>query len=67
MKTLRDIRKAKGINQFQLADMVNVTQAAISQYESGERFPKRDTLIKLAKVLGCTVDDLIEGDTDDVS
>lgn len=59
MTAMRDKRKALGLKQEELAQMVGVGQNDISRYEIGESFPKRDTLKRLAAALGCTVDELI--------
>lgn len=33
----------------------------MSQYMMGKRMPKAETLYKIAKALGCTMDELMEG------
>ena len=62
---LEQIRKEKGISQSQLATKMNVTQGAVSQWENGQVKPRADTLIKLAAILGCTVDELLKGEEKD--
>jgi Zn-dependent peptidase ImmA (M78 family)/DNA-binding XRE family transcriptional regulator len=47
-------RKARGLTQTELAEMVDVSQPAINRYESGDRDPEPETLAKLAGVLGVT-------------
>lgn len=47
-------RKAAGITQKQLADKMGIPYQGIGQWESGKRNPKRDTLIKIADILGVT-------------
>lgn len=64
---LEQIRKEKGISQSQLATKMNVTQGAVSQWENGQVKPRAGTLIKLAAVLGCTVDELLKGEEKDVT
>ncbi|OIN80243.1 XRE family transcriptional regulator [Mycobacterium malmoense] len=54
-------RKARGITQIELAEMVGVTQPAINRYESGDRDPDKNTLTKLAAVLGVTEELLTHG------
>ena len=56
---LKEIRIAKGMTQKELANAIEVTDAAICQYENGQREPNLDNLKKLARVLDCTVDELI--------
>ena len=56
---IRDFRLKAGLTQVELAKKLNVDQAAVSRWESGETRPLRKIHKKLAKVLGCTVDDLM--------
>ena len=51
--------KEKGIPQYQLADAVNVTPAAFSNYKSGERTPDLETLIRIANYFEITPNDLL--------
>ena len=51
-------RKSLGISQQQLADALEITQAAVSRYESGKRLPDRTTLLMIAAALKCTEADL---------
>lgn len=60
MKRIREARRAKGFTQKQLAEMVGVTESAISQYESGKKYPKGKTLIDISLALGTTVEFLLE-------
>lgn len=52
-------RKAVGLNQTALAEAIGVTPGAVSQWESGLTNPTLETLVKIATVLHCTVDDLL--------
>ena len=60
---LREIRRAKGVSQLRLAMDLNTSQNTISRYETGEREPGINELIKLADYFGVSVDYLI-GRTD---
>lgn len=60
---LRQLRKAKGLTQKQLADQVGVTESSINQYENGKKKPKYETLLLLGEALDCAVSDII-GDND---
>ena len=57
---LCELRKSKGISQEYLASAIGVTQGAISAYETGRWEPSITTIKKMASILGCTVDDLLE-------
>ncbi|MBW8034408.1 MAG: helix-turn-helix transcriptional regulator [Planctomycetes bacterium] len=49
---LRDTRRTKNLTQEKLAEATGLSQAAISQFEKGERVPTPSTTDKLAKFLG---------------
>ena len=51
-------RERIGKTQQQLADEVGVSIVMISQYENGRYMPSAEKLPKLAKALGCTIDEL---------
>lgn len=54
------VKKLRGkMSQKDLADKIGMTQEAISRYESG-RFPKPETLDKIAKAVGKKVHWVIE-------
>lgn len=60
MRKLAELRKAKGYTQGELAYMCGLRDDTVSQYERGVRFPNGKTLSKLARALGCTIDELDE-------
>ena len=56
---LRKYRKQKNMSQAELAKALNYGYTAIANYESGRNEPSFDSLIKLAKVLDVTTDELL--------
>ena len=56
---LKELRKRKGLSQLRLATELNTTQNTISRYETGEREPGIDELIKIADYFNVSVDYLI--------
>ena len=61
-KRIRDMRKAKGLNQTALAKLAGISQGSISWIEKGEtRLLRADTLLALAKALSVNVDFLRDG------
>lgn len=60
MYNLTLLRKKKGLTQTQLGEIVGLKKDAISAYERGDRFPKRETLYLLASALDCKLIDLLE-------
>lgn len=55
-------REQAGMTQQELAKKMNVSQSAVSLWESKKTTPLKKTWKKLAKVLGCTVDELLKED-----
>lgn len=59
---LRNRRKALGLTQQNIANELNVSNKAVSKWETGVSFPDVSQLLPLANILGCTVDDLMRGE-----
>ena len=57
---LKELRKEKGISQLKLAMDINTNQNTISRYETGEREPGINELIKLANYFDVSIDYLLE-------
>lgn len=55
---IRYFRLLKRYSQEQIARKMNITQGAVSQWEKGRTVPDAGTLIQLAKLFDCTVNDL---------
>ena len=53
------LRKEKGMTQKELADMLNITDKAVSKWERDIACPDTMTLPKLAEILGLSVEELI--------
>lgn len=48
---IREVRKAKGFTLVELGKLIDVSNAALSQIETGKTEPSRKTLIALGKAL----------------
>lgn len=57
-ESLKLKRRAKKMKQKQLAKLVNVTSAAICNYEKGYYVPSLTVALKISKVLGFSLDEL---------
>lgn len=64
MTAIKRIRREKGLTQVALASATNLSQPYIHDLEMGRRGAKLETLRKIAEVLGCTANDLIEDRSD---
>lgn len=62
MTNLEKIRRKKGITQTELSKLTNLSQPYIHDLERGNRGAKPETLLKLARALDCTIDDLKNAD-----
>lgn len=51
-------RRRLGLTQYQLAHKIGVTYQAISKWETGRGTPDISLLPELARVFGCSIDDL---------
>ena len=60
---LKEIRKERGISQLKLAMELNTNQNTISRYETGNREPGINELIRIADYFNVSVDYLL-GRTD---
>lgn len=57
---LKKLRTGQNFTQQQLASRIGVQKSVVSYYESGERFPSYDVLIKLAGIFHTTTDYLLD-------
>ena len=58
-ENIKNLRKAKGISQEELAIKLNVVRQTISKWEKGLSVPDSEMLIKLAEELDTTVNTLL--------
>ena len=58
------LRKKLGMSAVELAAAIDVTPGFISQVENGKSSISTDTAAKLARALGCTIDELLGEEVD---
>jgi len=56
---LKECRAEKKMTTIELGKQIGVSPSAITNWETGLRKPNIDMLIRLAKVLGCTPNDIL--------
>ena len=49
------------MTQRELAEKIGTTEVSVSRYVTGKRVPSGPLLFKMARALGCTVEDLMQG------
>ncbi len=55
-------RKEKGLTQMQLAEKLNITNRAVSKWETGKCMPDASLMLDLCDILGITVNELLSGE-----
>ena len=59
---IKYFRKESGMTQDELAEELNVTRQALSNWERGKTEPDIETLTKIAEILDVSVEELIYGE-----
>ncbi len=60
---IKESRKQKSLTQQELAEKLNVTRSAISNWEVGRNYPDLDLIIQISELFGITLDQLLKEDT----
>ena len=59
MSRMKKLREQRNLKVQDVAKKLGVTRITIWHYETGKRKPSFETLIKLAEIYGCTVNDFV--------
>ena len=59
-ENLKQARTEMGINQKQFAEMLQTTQQRVSEWERGIIEPTLSNIVKIIKVLGISLEELID-------
>ncbi len=62
-EVISTLRKEKGMTQKELADLLNITDKAVSKWERDLACPDTMTIPRLAKILGISVEELMNAKT----
>ena len=57
---IKKAREKAGLTQQDLANELGVGQSTVAMWETQKSLPRTDKLPALAKILGCTIDDLLK-------
>lgn len=55
---IREYRKKAGLSQKELSDILNINHSTISKWETNKAFPRLEVILRLCKILKCSLDDL---------
>lgn len=61
---IKELRKKKGLTQEELATDLNVVRQTVSKWEKGLSVPDADTLKSIAEVLGVSVEEILDTDSE---
>lgn len=61
-KFIAKCRKNAGLTQMQLAEQLNITDRAVSKWETGKSLPDSSIMLALCDILNITVNDLLSGE-----
>lgn len=61
-KFIAKCRKGKNLTQAQLAEKLNITDRAVSKWETGKSMPDSSIMLELCEILGITVNELLSGE-----
>ena len=59
---LQELRKNRGLTQEELAELLFVSRAAVSKWESGRGYPNIESLKEIAKFFSVSIDELLSGE-----
>ena len=62
-ENIKRLRKAKGFTQEQLAELMNVSCAAVSKWESSDTYPDITLIFPLASLFEISIDELMGYDS----
>lgn len=65
-KFIAQCRKKKNLTQAQLAEKLNITDKAVSKWETGKSMPDSSIMLELCEILGITVNELLSGEEIDM-
>lgn len=61
-KFIAECRKSKNLTQMQLAEKLNITDRAVSKWETGKGMPDSSIMLELCNELGISVNELLCGE-----
>lgn len=59
---IKERRCSKSLTQSELAEIMGLSRAAISRWETGNGLPSIEMIDKLARILEITLDEIVKGE-----
>ena len=64
MNRIRELRQKKELSQEELARLLGVDRSAVAKWETGSNYPRAEKMMAMAKIFGCTLDELMSESSD---
>lgn len=64
-KKIKELRIKRGMNQEQLAALLDTTKQTVSRYEKGDRQANQDMLFSLSNIFNVSIDDFFPSNNED--
>lgn len=58
------MRERAGLTQLQLSEQLGIPQPTIASWETDRALPRADKLIDIAKLLNCTIEELLKKESE---
>ena len=58
-KTLKQLRKERGLTQAEVADALHLNRSTYTKYETGSNAPSAEQIKNISKIFGVTTDDIL--------
>ena len=58
---IKSVREGARMTQQELATALGINRSTVAMWETGQSHPRAQKLQELARVFGCTVDELLAG------
>lgn len=65
-QNLQFLRKRDNLTQENLAERMDVSRQTISKWEADSSYPEMDKLLQLCEMFGCTMDELLRGNLEQI-
>lgn len=62
---IKDLRTEKGLSRKELSEMLNVSLSAVGLWETNQRTPNTEILLKLSSIFSVSIDELLRESTQD--
>lgn len=58
--SLKTLRTSKCMTQEEVAEKLGLSRSTVAMWENGESQPRAETLLKLAELFNCTIEELLK-------